>query len=203
MTDERSSSLVLIGGCAGVGKSTVASLLSAASGWPVLDKDTITRPFVERLLLALGGDPHDRHTPIYVDQVRPLEYQVVLDTALEFLDAGISTIIVAPFLREFTDPEWLNKIDHECQQRGANPRLVWVAADPESMRSYLRHRNAPRDSWKLENWDHYLSTMDLAFRPATRYHLIDNRRETPIPLADQIQHLLTTSDAKTHRVSME
>lgn len=192
MTDPRTRTLILIGGFAGVGKSTVATMLSASSGWPVLDKDTMTRPLVERLLRALDGDPDDRHSPMYIDQVRPWEYQVVMDTALKFLDAGISTIVVAPFLREFTDRAWVDRIDHECRQRDAALLAAWVATDSESMHSYLKHRNAPRDSWKLDNWDTYLSTVDLTLRPSVRYQLIDNRRHTPIPLTDQVQRLLTT-----------
>lgn len=55
--------LALVAGYAGSGKSEAGKLLAAATGWAMLDKDTISRPMTERLLLALGGDPDDRHSP--------------------------------------------------------------------------------------------------------------------------------------------
>lgn len=60
--------VVLIGGLAGSGKSEFARFLSSVTGWTILDKDTITRALVERLLLAYDGDVNDRHSTLYLER---------------------------------------------------------------------------------------------------------------------------------------
>ena len=69
------TSLVLVGGFAGSGKTEFGQLLAAVTGWALLDKDALTRPLTESLLLALGADPNDRQTDLYKQRVRPLEYR--------------------------------------------------------------------------------------------------------------------------------
>lgn len=46
--------LAVVAGYAGSGKSEAGKLLASATGWAVLDKDTISRPMTESLLRALG-----------------------------------------------------------------------------------------------------------------------------------------------------
>jgi len=60
--DPNKPTLLMVGGYAGSGKSEFARFISQLTGWPVLDKDPITRPLVERLLIEMGSDPNDRHT---------------------------------------------------------------------------------------------------------------------------------------------
>src|SRR5438094_277632 len=75
------TSLVLVGGFAGSGKTEFGQLLAAITGWALLDKDALTRPLTENLLLALGADPNDRETDLYKQRVRPLEYLCLLNAA--------------------------------------------------------------------------------------------------------------------------
>ncbi|MBX6769052.1 MAG: ATP-binding protein, partial [Actinomadura rubrobrunea] len=75
--------LVLVGGYAGSGKTEFARFLGDVSGWAFLDKDSLTRRLVERLLVSLGGDPQDRHTDLYLNEVRPLEYKCLMDAAMD------------------------------------------------------------------------------------------------------------------------
>jgi hypothetical protein len=62
------------------------------------------------------------------------------------------------------------------------------------MRSYLRHRGAARDSWKLAHWDEYLAGIDLDFQPEHEHVRIDNSLGSR-PLHDQAQDLV----ARIHR----
>ncbi|MFI1828344.1 ATP-binding protein [Streptomyces sp. NPDC020412] len=68
-------SVVLVGGFAGSGKSEFAKFLGGLTGWPILDKGSLTRPLVDQLLIALGGEAHDRSSELYREKVRPLEYR--------------------------------------------------------------------------------------------------------------------------------
>lgn len=157
---QRSLSLTLIGGFAGSGKSEFARFLTSVTGWAVLDKDTLTRPLVERLMISIGGDANDRHTSLYLENARPYEYRCLLDAGMENIRCGVSTVLTAPFLQEFSDEEWLTRVRNGCVRHNATMSVVWVKCDTDSMRDYVAFRGAARDAWKLANWDEYLATVD-------------------------------------------
>ena len=179
--------LALVGGFAGSGKSEAGKLLAASTGWAMFDKDTLTRPLTEHLLAASGGDPDDRHSDEYVNRVRPLEYDCLLKASWENLECGVSAIMVAPFIREAADRQWMSRIARRCHRMRARFEPFWVDSDAESMRERLTSRNASRDTWKLTHWSAYLSTIDLGLRPVLEYHLIDNRIAAVRPLAEQVE----------------
>ena len=177
--------LLLVGGYAGSGKSELASFISNITGWPRLDKDSLTRPLVEALLTAHGGDPHDRHTPLYLEKARDAEYQCLMESAFENVRAGISTVLDAPFLREFGDPAWMQRLANKCRAYGAEVAVIWVKCDPDSMREYITVRSAARDAWKLANWDEYIKGVDENFAPKVDHFVVDNRLGSAVSLTDQ------------------
>lgn len=181
------TTLVLVAGYAGSGKSEAGKLLAAATGWAMLDKDTISRPMTERLLVALGGDPDDRHSPSYLEQARPLEYECLMKTVWENLECGTSVVAVAPLLAESADRQWTSRVARRCSRSGTRFETLWVDSDLESMRDRLISRNASRDTWKLTHWPAYTNTVDLELRPVTPHHLIDNRIGAARPLAEQVE----------------
>ena len=178
-------SLILVGGFAGSGKTEFARFLSAVTGWTILDKDTLTRALVEQLLLAHGSDVNNRHTSFYVEQVRPFEYRCLLDAATENLRCGVSTVVTAPFAREFADFDWSRRLQNRCAAQGARLNIVWMQCDEASMHDYIAYRGAARDSWKLNNWSDYLATIDCDFAPPFEHHAVDNRLNAAVALADQ------------------
>ncbi|HEV7761064.1 MAG TPA: AAA family ATPase [Acidimicrobiales bacterium] len=184
---ENGTAMVIVAGLAGSGKTETGKLLASVTGWALLDKDSLTRSLTERLLLRLNGDPHDRHTPLYVDVVRPLEYDCLLKTAWENVVCGVSVILSAPFIREVNDDGWLRGVRQRCRRSGSRLHVVWVASDPPSMRIRLTSRGADRDVWKLANWDAYLQTVDAEMLPGCDHIVIDNCIEAELPLVDQVQ----------------
>ncbi|MFI0219087.1 AAA family ATPase [Streptomyces lydicus] len=177
--------MVLVGGYAGSGKSELAGFISYLTGWPRLDKDSLTRPLVEALLIAHGGDPHDRHSPLYLEKGREAEYQCLMETAYDNIKAGISTVLDAPFLREFSDPAWMQRLADRCRAFGAEISLIWVRCDPVSMKEYITFRSAARDAWKLANWDEYLMGIDENFAPKVPHFVVDNRLGSAVSQTDQ------------------
>ncbi|MGH8346169.1 MAG: helix-turn-helix domain-containing protein, partial [Pseudomonas sp.] len=157
--------VVLIGGFAGSGKREFARFLSSVTGWPILDKHTITHALAEHLLLAYGGDAHDRHSLLYLEKVRPFEYCCLMDAMAENLRCGVSTVVTAPFIREFADMEWMMRVRNRCAAYRARLSVVWMNCDEESMHDYIAFRGAARDSWKLNNWQDYIDTIDPEFTP--------------------------------------
>lgn len=181
--------VVFVGGYAGSGKTELGRILCRATGWPILDKDTLTRPLVEMTLEAHGLSPHDRESPAYLELIRPAEYESLMAVVGENLACGTSAIVTAPFLREFTDRAWLDRVTATADAVGAAVTLVWVACDADSMRSYIRRRGAARDAAKLADWASYLAGVDLALRPAAPHQVIDNSLGAP-PLQQQAAQFL-------------
>ncbi|WP_404816548.1 AAA family ATPase [Streptomyces thermolineatus] len=179
--------LALVAGFAGSGKSEAGKLLAAATGWAMLDKDTLTRPMTEQLLRALDGDPDDRHSATYLEHARPLEYECLMKAAWENLECGISAVLVAPFLSEASDARWTSRVIRRCRRLGARFEMLWVDSDMESMHERLISRNASRDTWKLAHWPTYTAGIDLGLRPVVTHHLVDNRLTSARPLAEQVE----------------
>ncbi len=190
--DPNRPTLILVGGYAGSGKSEFARFVSQLTGWPVLDKDPITRPLVERLLGELGCDPNDRHTKLYREQVRPLEYQCLLEAAYANVDCAISTVLTAPFVAELTDPSWTQRLMNRCEARGVKVEVMWIHCDIDTMHEYIGFRSAARDSWKIQHWDEYAATINPDLRPSVPHHVVDNRLGAAISLTDQVRQVFGT-----------
>lgn len=188
-TGHRDTNLVLVAGFAGSGKSEFAKFLSAVTGWALLDKDVITRPLVESMLASLNGDPNDRHTEAYRTQVRPIEYRCLNNATFANIDNGVSTVVTAPFLAEIVDPQWLRRLVHRCTTAGAHLEIVWVGADAETMHTYLQVRDAARDTWKLNHWDDYLTSISLSLRPQVPHFYVDNSLNSAVQLADEARRV--------------
>ncbi|WP_404798085.1 AAA family ATPase [Streptomyces pristinaespiralis] len=174
-------------GYAGSGKSEAGKILASATGWAMLDKDTLSRPMTERLLDALGGDPDDRHSPLYLEHARPLEYACLMKSVWENLECGISVVAVAPFLSESADAQWTARVRRRCGRIGARFETLWVDSDLESMRDRLISRDASRDTWKLTHWSEYTNGINTDLRPVVPHHVIDNRIGASRPLAEQVE----------------
>ncbi|MEV4890039.1 AAA family ATPase [Nonomuraea sp. NPDC055795] len=179
--------LVLVGGYAGSGKTEFSRFLSDITGWAFLDKDSLTRPIVERLLVTLGGD---RHTDLYLKEVRPFEYRCLMETAWDNLHVGTSAILSAPFIAELKDEAWFTRLENQCAAKGIDVAAIWVRCDPDSMREYIEFRGAARDAWKLDNWEQYAAGLDTDTSPPTAHLTVDNRLGSAISLADQTREAL-------------
>lgn len=182
--------VVLIGGWPGSGKTELGRILARKTGWPMLDKDTLTRPVVERALELIGSSPHDRESERYLAEMRPREYESLANTIAENVECGTTVVATAPFLKEFSDRTWLNRTVASYQAMDATVHIVWVHCDAETMHFYVRHRGAARDASKLENWENYLKGVDLNFRPPVPHHVVDNGGSSIQTLQDQSERLL-------------
>lgn len=185
---------VLIGGYAGSGKTELGRIITRRTGWPILDKDTVTRPVVETALEKLGLSPHDRESEIYRTVVRPAEYTALTAAVLENIECGVSVVATAPFIRELNDQAWCDRLQDSITAAGGSMHVVWVRCDPESMLHYLRHRGAARDAAKLADWNGYLESIDLAFTPAIEHLTVDNSLGAR-PLSEQAEHVIKAVQA--------
>jgi len=183
--------VVLIGGYAGSGKSELGRIIARETGWPLIDKDTITRPVVEAALELLGQSPNDRESDPYMTIVRPREYEALMATMVENIDCGNSVIATAPFIREFADRAWIDRTRERLSGSNATMSLVWVHCDADTMHMYLRGRGAARDAGKLSDWSSYLGNIKIGFRPNAPHHVIENSGSST-PLQQQAKALIAT-----------
>jgi DNA-binding transcriptional regulator YhcF (GntR family)/predicted kinase len=183
--------VLLVGGFAGSGKTELGRILARLTGWPILDKDTLTRPVVEGALEVLGLSPNDRESEAYVNIIRPLEYNSLLAGILENVECGNSVIATAPFIRELRDAAWIERTRATFAQIRAIVDVAWVYCDVETMYKYLRHRGAARDIGKLDNWSVYMKSIDIDLLPDAPHSLIDNSASAE-PLQTQAKRLLQT-----------
>lgn len=190
-SEPRRPHVFLIGGYAGSGKSELARVLSRLTGAAIIDKDTITRPVVERLLEDLGRPAHDRESQTYLDQVRPHEYEALLATIQENAEVGVGVIATAPFIREFQDGAWIDRVSTRLNAAGVGLTLVWVRCDASTMHTYLKRRGAARDTGKLVDWNDYVAGIDLDFQPVADHVIIDNSASSE-PLQGQAATMLAT-----------
>lgn len=140
----------------------------------------------------MGSDSNDRHTDLYREKVRPLEYQCLLETAYANIDCSISTVLSAPFISESTDPRWMGRLINRCEARGVTVAVVWIQCDLDTMHEYITFRSAARDSWKLQNWDTYVAGIDLELRPVVPHLVVENRLGAAISLTDQVRQVFGT-----------
>jgi len=186
--------MIVIGGYAGSGKTELGRILTKITNWPLLDKDSVSRPMTEAALAIAGGDITDRESPLYLEKIRPAEYETLTLVMLENLECGNNVILSAPFIREFKDQAWVDRLSSGHNDINAKVTFVWVRVDEDSMHTYLRHRGAARDTWKLNNWDQYVKGTDTQFTPVMPHIIIDNSigskplREQAVELLERIQN---------------
>jgi predicted kinase len=153
--------LILFAGHAGTGKTTLAKqalprlATRAGRDFFFLDKDTAYGAFSSHIMGLLTGDPADRDSPTYLQQLRDREYAGLLDIARENLALGLQVMLIGPFTREimagaFFRPRELGlPADTIC-------RIAWIDLPSDEARRRIERRADPRDAWKLAHWDSYL-----------------------------------------------
>lgn len=183
-------------GHAGTGKTTLAKQLIAplmartGESFCLLDKDTLYGGYSAAVMRALTGDPNDRDSPTYLQNLRDPEYAGLMATARENLALGVNVIVVGPLSREIrahllTDRAWLGV------EGDVTVRVVWVHLDEGEARRRITARANPNDAWKLAHWDDYRTRL---FMPAPADYpeltLFDNTGATPAQVDALLADLL-------------
>ena len=195
LTSPHPPRLLLFAGHAGTGKTTLAKralpLLAEKSkrDFFFLDKDTAYGAFSSHVMGLLTGNPADRDSPTYLQNLRDREYSGLLDITRENLALGMNVMLVGPFTRElmagkFFEPAQLDMPAHtEC-------RVAWIDLSTEEAKRRIEARADARDDWKLANWDDYLKRR---VQPPSHASLrrFDNQEFDPTAFDLLIDHLLS------------
>jgi len=153
--------LILVTSPPACGKTFVSKEISKALDEVVyLDKDTLIP--LSKQVFAVANQDYNRSSEFFETNIRNYEYEVIVDLALESLDYASKVLINAPFTREIRDMKFMDKLRKQLAEKGAELVLIWVQTDPKVCHERMIKRNSDRDTWKLRNWDEYVSKIDFS-----------------------------------------
>lgn len=124
-----------------------------------LDKDTLI--VLSKQIFVVAGEEYNRSSDFFEENIRDYEYRCVEDLALEALEYADNVLINAPFTQEIRDRAWVEQMEKRLAKHGAKLVVVWVVTDPEVCHQRMIARNSDRDTWKLQNWDEYISRLNF------------------------------------------
>lgn len=142
------------------GKTKLSKKLATAIKHIVyLDKDTLIP--LSKQVFAVGGQPYNRSSKFFEEQIRDYEYEVIMDLAFEAIKYEDLVMVNAPFTREIRDNDYIASLREKLKDYNAKLTVIWIVTDPEVCHQRMIDRASDRDTWKLENWEQYLSTVNF------------------------------------------
>lgn len=152
--------LILVTSPPACGKTFISKQLSKTLKHVVyLDKDTLN--FLSKQIFAVAGEPYNRSSEFFEENIRDYEYETIVELALEALDYDDIVLINAPFTEEIRDVDYVNRLKARLKEKNARLVVIWVETSVEVCRQRMVARNSDRDTWKLANWEEYLATCNF------------------------------------------
>lgn len=181
--------ILFVAGYAGSGKTMVGKIIASKLHASYIDKDTLYRRIIEKSLELTTGNPYNYTSDFYNQNFKRLEYEGMLDTAIENAKLNPRVVVTGPFTHSpgsasFRDSEWTNEISQKCKKIGADWHAVWVFSSNDAIRKMLELRKAPRDDWKLAHWEEY----------TTKYRMNKDDLTLPFP-----NHTIIRNDGRNLR----
>lgn len=158
----KSVKIIFISGLAGVGKTTLSNkivrfLNSFNEPTCLVDKDTVSRIFVNTGMKSLGYSEKDRDSEVYKKLYRDIEYTAVLDIARENLNLGIHVVCPAPWSKEIKEKSIFSKeaLGLDNLKYPLELKFIHISLSEEETLTNIKRRKSERDIWKLDNWEEY------------------------------------------------
>ena len=124
-----------------------------------LDKDTLIP--LSKVIFEVAGEPYNRSSDFFCEHIRDVEYVTILELAYEALKYDDIVLINAPFTSEVRDHDYIEGLKKKLVQMNTKLTVIWVQTDVEVCRQRMIARNSDRDTWKLQNWDEYIKTVNF------------------------------------------
>lgn len=153
--------LILVTSPPASGKTFVSRRLAEKLGQIVyIDKDSLI--VLSKQIFKVAGQPYNRSSDFFEENIRDYEYDATLEIAYEALNYNDTVLINAPFTREVRDNDYMRRLRANLAEKGIRLVLIWVRCDTETCRRRMAARNSDRDTWKLEHWDEYIAGCDFS-----------------------------------------
>jgi predicted kinase len=124
-----------------------------------LDKDTLI--VLSKQIFAVANQEYNRSSDFFEENIRDYEYDAIVDIAMEALDYDDIALINAPFTREIRDTDYIAKLRAKLLKKNARLVVIWVQTSIEVCKQRMIERNSERDTWKLNNWEKYISGVNF------------------------------------------
>lgn len=153
--------LILVVSPPACGKTFVSKELSKKlENIVYLDKDTLIP--LSKVIFEVAGEEYNRSSDFFEKYIRDKEYEVILDLAYDALNYAELVLINAPFTREIKSESYIDELKKKlADEYNAQLAVIWVETSPETCHQRMIDRNSDRDTWKLANWDEYISKVDF------------------------------------------
>jgi len=174
------TSLVLIMGVAGSGKSTVAHGLLSHLNMVYLDNNFVADAFF----------PEVRHGLEY-RRIRPRLYRALYRIAEENLRIGNSVLLDAPHIRQSRSEHWYRSMISLTEGVDAGFVILRCTAPVDVIRQRLELRNEPRDKRKLKEWADYVHAQPIAGPLPHRHHDLRTDRSIELTVREAVHYILT------------
>lgn len=181
--------IIIVAGYAGSGKTELAKIIAKKTQWAIVDKDTVSRDFVEKLIESNNSYVGDRESDFYLNEVRPIEYQMLDDIITENMEHGSALIVTAPWIAAFETPKYWKILRSKAKIYCTKLTIIWVSSDIETMHERIIQRNAVRDTYKINHWDDYARNVKLDLGAEYADYIVENQIGAP-PLSIQTQEIL-------------
>ncbi len=153
--------LILVTSPPASGKTYVSKKLAQRLNHVVyLDKDTLIP--LSHVIFKVANEEQNRSSDFFNKHIRDAEYETILALGLEALEYDDIVLINAPFTSEIRNIEYMNALKERVGEKNARIVVIWVDTDIEVCKERMFARNSQRDTWKLANWDEYISSCDFS-----------------------------------------
>ena len=157
--------LILVAAPPACGKTFVSEKIAEACKHIVyLDKDDLCD--LVGCAFDLCGKERNMDSEFYAQNIRPFEYGALIRLALSAMRFEELVLVNAPFGKEVRDVEYMTDLKKRLRKLDAELALIWVSVPPDLCYERMKQRNAPRDLWKLQNWDDYVKNIDYSLPTA-------------------------------------
>lgn len=149
------------------GKTRLSKRLASALKHVVyLDKDTLIP--LSHQIFKVVGEPCDRSSQFFEENIRDYEYEAILALGFEALRYADTVLINAPFTKEIRDPEYIAGLRERLAEYDAKLCAIWIVTDVEVCKARMMKRKSDRDTWKMEHWDEYVKRLDFSIPETLR-----------------------------------
>jgi len=152
--------LILVTSPPASGKTYISKKLAEALSHVVyLDKDTLIK--LSKQIFDLAGEEYNRSSDFFNENIRDYEYETIVEIAMEALTYDDIVLINAPFTKEIRDLNYIKRLKAALKEKNASLVVIWVETSINVTHQRMIERNSDRDTWKLENWDEYISEINF------------------------------------------
>lgn len=158
-----------------------------------LDKDTLIT--LSKQIFTVAGQPYNRSSDFFEENIRNFEYDCIVEQALEALVYDDIVLINAPFKREIRDLAYMSRLKEKLKEKNATLVVIWVETSQDIVHERMIARNSDRDTWKLANWEEYLASCNFEIPknlddPSIKDDLLIFRNDTEEEFEDSMQKCL-------------